>query len=110
MTRPTTRIAYCANAIRLPAGRLASGSSAPSPGASPDASCHAEGSSPRFFFFPSDSAATDESFSVLTTAHEPPAVADAAAGSRGATGSVAGAGAGVQDGSLGALGVGSGAG
>src|SRR5438132_11034054 len=112
ITRPTTRMAYCANAINVPAGRLPSGSSASSPGASPEASCHDDvGAPPLSFFFDSGSA-TAPSLLVLTTDHAPAEVADAAgaAGSAGAIGS-AGRGAGVQAGSLGAgIGVGSGAG
>src|ERR1700758_4884307 len=101
------------------------GSSASSPGASPEASCHALPVSvpPLPFFLEDGSAETSESFSVLTI-DQPPAAVDEAAGATddaaGATDDAAGAtvcaggigaGAGVQAGSLGVgIGVGSGAG
>ena len=115
ITRPTTSTAYCATATMVPLGRCGSGSSASIPGASPEASSQDElGASSFFLFFDpflvSGSAPAD-SLVVLTTDH-PPADVDAAAGARvgaGASGS-AGFGAGVHDGSLGGIGVGSGAG
>src|SRR5947208_849303 len=103
ITRPTTRMAYWANAINVPAGRLPSGSSASSPGASPEASCHDDAGAPPLSFFFDSGSATAPSLLVLTTDHAPAEVADAAGatGSAGAIGS-AGRGAGVQAGSLGA--------
>src|SRR3989454_11145394 len=112
ITRPTTRMAYWANAINVPADRLASGSSASSPRASPEASCHDEVGAPPLAFFLDSGCATAPSLLVLTTDHAPAAVADAAGatGSAGGIGS-AGRGAGVQAGSLGdGIGVGWGAG
>src|SRR2546425_9891805 len=112
ITRPTTRMAYWANAINVPADRLASGSSASSPGASPEASCHDEVGAPPLSFFLDSGCATAPSLLVLTTDHAPAAVADAAGatGSAGGIGS-AGRGAGVQAGSLGGgIGGGQGAG
>src|SRR2546426_11456468 len=112
ITRPTTRMAYWANAINVPADRLASGSSASSPRASPEASCHDEVGAPPLSFFLDSGCATAPSLLVLTTDHAPAAVADAAGatGSAGGIGS-AGRGAGVQAGSLGdGIGMGAGAG
>ncbi len=68
-----------------------------------------------FFFFDPCSSATGESFSELTTDQAPAAVAEAVAEAAGATRSAggigsAGLGAGVHTGSLGGIGVGSGAG
>src|SRR5256885_7101248 len=115
ITSPTTSTAYWARAIAVPADRFATGSSFSRLGASPEASCQEPVAPPdppsRFFWAPSWP--TDMSFSELTTDHDPAAVAEpvAATGSRGATFSAAGLGAGVQDGSLGAgIRVGSGAG
>src|SRR2546426_282119 len=88
ITRPTTRMAYWANAINVPADRLASGSSASSPRASPEASCHDEVGAPPLSFFLESGCATAPSLLVLTTDHEPAEVADAA----GATGSAGGIG------------------
>src|SRR3989441_12494009 len=112
ITRTTTSMAYWPNAINVPADPLASGSSASSPRASPEASCHDEVGAPPLSFFFESGCATAPSLLVLTTDHEPAEVADAAGatGSAGGIGS-AGRGAGVQAGSLGAgIGVGSGAG
>src|SRR2546428_3156761 len=82
ITRPTTRMAYWANAINVPADRLASGSSASSPGASPEASCHDEVGAPPLSFFLHSGCATAPSLLVLTTDHAPAAVADAAGAPR----------------------------
>src|SRR5947207_7281867 len=115
MTSPTASTAYWATAIAVLADCFATVSSPSMLGESPEASCQAPvallkpGS--RFCFLPP--CGTDESFSLLTTDHDPAAVSEAVAptGSRGATLSAAGPGAGVQDCSLGAgIGVGSGAG
>src|SRR5207302_1261812 len=83
-------------AINVPAGRLPWGSSASSPGASPEASCHDDAGAPPLSFFFDSGSATAPSLLVLTTDHAPAEVADAAgaAGSAGAIGS-AGRGAGA---------------
>src|SRR3989442_15835830 len=102
ITRPTTRMAYWANAINVPADRLASGSSASSPGASPEASCHDEVGAPPLSFFLDSGCATAPSLLVLTTDHAPAEVADAA-GATGSAGGIGSAGreASVEGGSLG---------
>src|SRR2546428_13989347 len=109
ITRPTTRMAYWANAINVPADRLASGSSASSPGASPEASCHDEVGAPPLSFFLDSGCATAPSLLVLTTDHAPAAVADAAGGPgpagglgsarRGARGQAGAGGGGLRRGS-----------
>src|SRR5438128_8948695 len=85
------------------------------PGASPEASSQDPvAASPFWRFLPRGvSSTTAESLDVLTTDQAPAAVedaAEAAAGSIRAAGCDAGSGAGVQTGSLGAIGVGAGAG